>query len=167
MRLDPHRPDKVFLTKAKHEKSKLYIYPLYEYDVSHAQAKEASQIVTAWLNKVRKVLRVMGGSVAYPLLTTEEVNAQMKTASRYHRHPSHAGSELLIPYAKLDRRLDPVHDVILPGKVDIESASHVFNRVAWGDQQWKNVANRVRTEFKPLVLAHLLQVGAKMEDPPT
>ena len=153
----------VKLLKATANKQTLTLNALFEFDVPQDVMNNASRIITQWLNRVRKVLRVHGSTKDYPLLTQDDVT-QWKKDGAHRQHPQYSTESVILPLAKLNPKLDPVLDVIMPCKVDIESASAVLNRVKWGDQQWKNVADRVRKEFKPLVVAHLLQVSGKMED---
>lgn len=163
MKININKASNVKLLKATANKQTLTLNALFEFDVPQEVMNNASRIVTQWLNRVRRVLRVHGSTKDYPLLTHDDVMHQKKT-NPHRRHPQHCTDSVILPINKVNPKLDPVLDVIIPYKVDIESASAVFNRVRWGDQQWKNVASRVRNEFKPLVVAHLLQVSGKMED---
>jgi len=163
-------PTHVRLIKSEQTGNKLYISRMFEYDVSDEIKKRASSVLNKWLRRARLSLRIRGSHKDYPLASTETVVKELATArSQRYAMSYYKGDDVLLPSNKVEFKnadgvmIDPVVDIILKEKVDIESLTIAFRRIAHGHQRWDNVANRARSEFKPEIMYHLIN-GAKLED---
>ena len=158
-------PNKVQFLKSRYNNGKLFINSLYEYELTPEINKQASNILNRWLRRARLVLRVAGGDKECLLMSAESVR-KYKASHPHRKSVSHyIPDNVLVPDDKLSQHKVEceVRDIIMKGKVDIPSISYVLRSVKYGSQDWKNIANRVRSEFKPIAMFHLIQ-GVKLED---
>lgn len=158
-------PKKVQFLKSRFDNGKLFINSLYEYDLTPEVNKQASAILNNWLKKARLVLRVSGGDKEHLLMSSETVRKYKANNPLRKCVYDYIQDNVLVSDDKLSKhRVEcEVRDIIMQGKVDIPSISYVLRTVKYGDQAWKNIANRVRSEFKPIAMFHLIQ-GVKLED---
>jgi hypothetical protein len=152
MRLNLSQATSGNLVKAEAIKNRLNLNVNHEFFVPTHTMTDASKIISKWLQRVRSVLRIHGGSVEYPFLTQDEVNSWLK--NNKHRRTVYYSRDSVLQPIKSFSNTDVI-DLILSNKIDIVSASILFAPIKQGEQQWKNVCNRFRTFYKPLIVARL------------
>ena len=154
--------DKVKLEKAHFYKGRIFLNRTHEYVVPADIQRKAGSILTKWFNKARLSLRMQGGDVNFPFMTSGYV-------PRYRGCYFDSDNSVLKQLTEKSflredgTRLCPLRDIILKDKIDVYSTSIVMNSVRWGDQKRANVSNRFRTEYKPLLMYALME-DAKLED---
>lgn len=154
-------PDSVQLSKMWVRKGELHLMNTMSFNVPKDLNNQINKILSDYLKRARLALRVLGGDVDWPLFSAASV-IEWKKKNKYFRNPGHHTHEIIKEMRKINssesKDICYIKDIILPGKIDIDSLSLVFCEPSWGSQDWKNLSKRFKDHYKPkMVLAFLVK----------
>ena len=145
-------------------KGNLYMTGTHKVPVSEELRKQTRKDIRSYLNRTRPVLRLMGGSIDYPLLVAG-------TNYTYKRYYSIQASDDLLGLYKRTLRFKQIFsegEIVESALNAIESSDFsqdamrlVFQSNYWGDPKREALFNRVITTLQPFLILRRMEQGQK------